>query len=468
MEIDKLVNKTIEKRHGKLPWLESESEMLDALTSALEKLDDFKNEIVDAEGNPVDGKNNAIICWYPDFVDNLNAFSTETCRKSISNARSKVEAARRRFERDSLNISVIGEAKTGKTRFIQSVSNLSEDILPDYYKTDYTGTVFTVHNRPGTESEAHITFNSEDEMVETVQTYLDRLLSDLNKRMVVRTLDDIRDLNLTEVENAMDDGNPDNILLNHLKNFVLNFEEWASCVKEKEVVLSVPNVIQSYLTMNNRKSRVDPEREEYYKYLAIKSVDFYCTFDYKEAGKITFIDTIGFGYNIGTQEEIARFVNEKSDAVIFMLFPFNLAGGISKEIANVYKRITTDYNNKNLDKWLFWLINYAPNHGRIPNNMNICKASLETLENNKWQGAIRKIIDVSDQTQVREEFLIPLLNNLLDNLDDIDNLYLQDVQEALEDVKKEYLNLFNRLKSFNEICALPLMQQYYRYFDDTL
>ncbi len=468
MVISELVKKIIDKRHEELSLLESKSEMLDNLISAIKIFDAFKSKIVDDEGNLVDEKYNAIINRHSEMVHKLKDISSDCCKNSIVKAKLKLQEVEKRFRRDSVNISVIGQAKVGKSKLIQSISNLSDCVIPDFWRLDCTGAVSVIHNRPGTELEAHITFRSEAEMVEIVQTYLDVILPDPDKRMVVRTLNDIRNLDLAEVEKRLICGNPDNNLFVYLEKFVYNFEEWADCVRKEGTVLYDEDVIQTYFAQNNGKKGDDPARKNYYKYLAVKSCDIYCTFDYKEAGKITLIDTFGFGdSSLGIAEELLEVVNYKSDATVFMLLPVYLArGGISMEIENIYKKISDYGNNKKLDKQLYWLINHAPNRtGAYKNEMHICEGALKALEKNGWQGAMKKIIDVSNQDQVREEFFIPLLNSLLDNLDDIDNSYLKDALEALEDVKREYLNLFNDLNNINELFSIPLMQQYVRYFD---
>ncbi len=445
MVINELVEQIIEKRKEKEPILVSKSEMLDGLTSSLNAFDDFKNEVVDSEGNLTNGRFSAIFSQHPEMIDNLNTVSTLACRTSIRNAENKLREAYRRFSRDRINISVVGKARIGKSRFLQSVTNLSDKVIPAFSDSDCTGAVSVIQNTPGTKLKAELTFKSETEMVNIVQDYLDNIISDKDKRMIVRSLNDIRDLNIEEVKKRISEGDTNSILVPYLEKFVYNFEEWVSCVREKETVLYDEDVIQTYVAQNNGEKEDDPARKNYYKYLAVKTCNIYCTFDYQEAGKITLLDTVGVSDNaLGIDEEMLRVISEKSDATVFMHLPRDGAGGgISNDITAIYNKIKNNSANKNLGKWLFWLINYAPG-SKTPNRIEDCNRALKTLEGNtSWYGAMKKIIDVSDQDQVREEFLIPLLNSLLDNLDEIDNLYLKEVQEALDNVKREY-DLFCR------------------------
>lgn len=453
MVINELVDNIIQKRGERLPEIRERIEMLQNLIKALEEFDYFKSQIVDSQGNAVNGKFNAVIAKHPDVVFNLNTMSTEYCKEKINNALAKLREAEKRFARDRINISVVGHARIGKSRFLQSVSNLPNEVIPAFDDTDCTGAVSIIQNVPkeripGGRVEARITFKSEAEMIKVVQEYLDKLITQADKKIVLRSIYDIKNLDLDDVKSRMTPGSAVNNLLKNITNFKNHFEEWAACIKLGETVLHDEKEIMTYVAQNNgvskEKATKKNPRLEFYKYLAVKTCEIDCVYDYKEAGKVTLIDTIGFGDNaLGIEEGLVDVVNNRSDAAIFMLYPMDMAGGgVSSEITRIYDQINTNINNKDLDKWLFWLINYAPKHPKMPNNPEFCETTLQTIKNSGWHSAMEKIIDVSNQEQVREEFLIPLLNILLANLDDIDSKYLQEAGDALEIAKREYMEFY--------------------------
>ena len=464
-----IISEIIEKRHSKLPLLREKVVMIKNLSAALDMFDDFKSEIVDSQGVPiVGGRYDTVIAKNPEMVYNLNTISTEHCKNSIEQAKATLDEAIKRFSRENINISVVGSAKSGKSRFIQSITGLPSwriPNLPVYCRDDVVDTIY--NNTPNESYKAKISFYNESEIVEVVQTYLDKIIPDPDKRMVVRTLNNIRDLNLEEVGRRMVDGNADNNLEPYLRKFVDHFEEWAACIREKETVLYDDKIIATYVAQNNGIPNGKDGREEYYKFLSVKSCVISCTFDYQDAGKVTLIDTIGFGDNaVGIEDDLVSVINDKSDAVIFMLFPLLLAGGgITKEITAVYDRISKNCNNKNLDKQIAWLINYAPEHPRVQNTTYGCEFVLSTLEEYMWKGEMKKIIDVSNQKQVNEEFFIPFIEKLSTDLVEIDEQYLRSVSEAILSVKNGYLELFNKLNNVSSMCSSTLLQQYYRYFD---
>lgn len=439
MQIKEIVEQIISKRNDKLPVIQRKKEELQQLIKLLEEFEYFKSEVVDADGNIIDGKYKIMADKNPEMAIKLNLLSTSECKERINNALLECEKVCKRFQRDSINIAVIGKARVGKSEFLKSISNLSNYVIPAFAETDCTGAVSIIENKPGVKLEAEFTFKTEEQIISIVQTYLDRIIPNEDDRIVIRNIYQIRDLDLNEVNNRKVHGRAENNLVPYLAKFVEHYEEWACLIKQQSLVLYDEKEIQEYVAQNNGKK--DGEgKVSFYKYLAVDTCKISCTFDYQEAGKITLVDTVGFEDNaIGIEDELIRVVNDKSDAVVFLLFPLDGAGGgVPAKISDIYSKIERSCTGKNLDKWLFWLINHAPNHPKTPNPIEFCEQALKTLDVNSWAGEIRKIVDVANQEQVREEFLIPLLNTLMLNLDEIDNLYLEDLKSALSDVQKEY------------------------------
>ncbi len=439
MQINEIVERITEQRKEWVPRIKEKQEILDEMLRALERFDELKTELIDSHGNVMDGRFKSIAEKYPDVPIRINLLSSSECRRRIALAKQAAESAMKRFSRDTLNIAVIGKARVGKSEFLKSISNLSNYVIPAFSETDCTGAVSVIENRPGVVLEARLTFKTEKEMIAIVQTYLDRILPTPEKRMVVRSLYQIRDLDMDEVNRRKIPGRADNNLVPYLAKFVDHYEEWAPLVREGSLILTEEEEIQTYVAQNNGRKEGEGKKA-FYRYLAVSTCEISCTFDYQEAGHITLVDTVGFEDNaIGIEDELIRVVNDKSDAVVFLLFPLDGAGGgVPAKISDIYSKIEQSCKDKNLDKWLFWLINHAPDHPKTPNPREFCEQALKTLEMNGWSGELRRIVDVHNQDQVREEFLIPLLNTLVENLDDIDSLYLQDLQKALDDVKREY------------------------------
>lgn len=440
MKIDKIVNDIIAKRNAKVPVIEQKEECLRALLKALDRFDDLKIQIVDENGNPRDGTYQLLSQQNPDMVLKLNAMSTASCRQRIDTALAECGKIKKRFSRTSINISAVGKARIGKSKFLQGISNLNDKVIPAFPETDCTGAVSIIENHPGDEVKAIFTFKTEDQIMKEVQSYLDKIIPAEKGRIVLRAMSQIGDKALLEqVNEKLVPGRPENNLRIYLRKYVEHYEEWAPLVRVKERIISDRDEIQTYVAQHDG-NHDESKRRFFYKYLAVDTCRIQCTFDYKEAGQITLIDTVGLGDNaLGIEENLVEVVNDKSDAVVFLHLPYSPAGGyVDKEVAEAYKLIESNCRNRDLNKWLFWLINEAPRHPDTPNDRNKSEACVKTLESNGWHGAMTKIIDITNQEQLREEFLIPMLNLLMHNLDDIDALYANDLTAALDSVRKEY------------------------------
>lgn len=357
--------------------------------------------------------------------------SDDTTRTKIGTALAACDSAEKRFSRDSITISIVGKARSGKSRLVQSISNLPAAVIPDYPVMDCTGAVSTIENRPGMfdnapegmKQEAHLTFKTEDQMIKTVQTYLDKLIPAEKGRIIIRRLSEISDKTLIDrVTAKMVSGRAENALLHYLKAYVEHYDEWAPLVVKKSDVIRKDTEIATYVAQSNGKG------EYCYKYLAVDTCRIYCTFDYRDAGKITLIDTVGLGNNsLGIAEDMLEVINDKSDAVVFLHLPYSPAGGyVDSEITNAYRLIKDSCRDRDLSKWLFWLINDST---ALSNSRARCEACVKTLKILNWPLAMTAIADVSDQEQVREAFLIPMLKILAANLDTIDSLYTKELDD---------------------------------------
>lgn len=455
-EVSKLVDQIIQRRHAKLPTIEQKRQNLYELQKALDMFDDLKSQIVDADGNVLDGKYQYLAQKNPEMVLKLNAMSTSACRDKIDKALAECDKVEKRFSRDYISISVVGKARIGKSTFLQAVSNLTDRVIPAYSETDCTGAVSIIENKvgmfdyapEGEKQEAHLTFKTEEQMIKTIQTYLDKLIPAEKGRIVIYSMSQINDKTLIDrVKAKMVPGRAENDLLEFLKSYVEHYDEWAPLISKKSDVIRKDSEIERYVAQNDG-NQDKSKRKYFYKYLAVDTCHIYCTFDYKDAGKITLIDTVGLGNRaLGIRDDMLDVVKNKSDAVVFVHLPYDPAGGyLDDAIKAAYNAIEENCRDRDLNKWLFWLINDASGHPKTPNDRERCEASLTTLKNSGWHGALSTIINAKDQTQVREEFLIPMLNILMTNLDDIDALYTNDLTAALDSVRKDYNSFCNSAK----------------------
>lgn len=480
MGIARQLETIIQKRKARLPYIEKKLKHMQEILSKLTDLDYIKSQMIDRKGNiKEDGKYKDLLSSNPDMAWKLQGLDTGSCRAAVNAAVGRLEECRERFSRESINISVIGEARRGKSALLKSISGLSSYVIPAFESTDCTGAPSVICNRPGSPLRAALTFKSKEQMRRMAQVYLDRIILDQEKRIVLRTMEDIRGLDLKEVERRANRGEPDGIFRKYLEKMVVHYEEWAPYADRKEaLVLCKEEEIASYVAQNNGVPVGEPGRVEYYKYLVVESCEITCSFPQQEAGKINLIDTVGLGdHTLGILESMLETVKDKSDAVIFMIMPQNGAGGgIPQSVKDIYGQIVEICREKELDKWLFYLINHVKSgSSHYASNTPFCRSALEMLRDAGYFGSRNaRIIDAIDGREVRADFLVPLLESLAENLDGIDRVYLEQVEKSLLPAKAEYQALCTRVQKVlqsdisRNASMISLMNQLAREAQDTL
>ena len=341
-----------------------------------------------------------------------------------------------RFSRDYISIATVGKERQGKSRFLQSVGNLDNDIIPAYDAGSCTGATSVIWNdKEMTEGtvRAEINFKKKDDLVQLVSEYI-RTIDPLYFGKKELKFEDIGSIELNELKQKINDGdgNASNAY-KYLKVIKDNFKAIRKLFGSAPIVLYDPQEIKTYVAQNNGKKITDPDCEFYYNYLAVSRADIYCNF-YADVGKIRLVDTIGLGTTqYGAQKAMLDTVNRECDAAIVVTMPDSQ---IDEEDLSIYNSLRENFAGRDTRKWLFYLSNKKAGH-----NDNIVEGFREDIINQGWAVADCKVIDSSDLNQVRDDFVIPMLETLLKNMDAIDEAYLNEVT-AQEEKLKEALRSF--------------------------
>lgn len=447
--ISEAVDAIIKQRKEKSPVLRRKKQELQQILEMLDAFDALKWEIIDKEGNPLPGKYQHVVDQNPEMPDKLLGISTEVCRSQIKKAMEECDAAINRFDRDRINISVVGMAGTGKSFLLQRITNLDDYVIPSADGTDCTGAVSVIENYPDMDAdavEATITFKTQEQMVNIVQEFLDVMIEDPAKKLHIYTMQQIRNLKMEDIESRMNKHSAHNSKKKHLRKYIEQYAVWAPLVLAGETLKRTDKKeIQEFVAQHNGEEKGSASYKEYFKYLAVDSCHIRCRFNYQEAGKITLLDTVGIGDTaVGIEDDMIEVVTKKSDAVIFINKPHGeRGGGFPQQICDVYELIEKNCRNRNLDQWLSWMINRdkRPEEG---NSEAAVKTALTTLHEMNFAGKLKRIVDISDEEEVRDMFLIPLLRQLGGNLQEIDKLFTDDLQKSLNDVRRSYNSICNQ------------------------
>lgn len=426
MAISEKVNQIIVRRKERVPIIDKRITTLVSIVNAVEQFDRLKESIVDKDGGLIpDSPYAGIVYDNPGMLLKINAISTETFNTKAKVLLEKYDYLKMRFSRSAINIAVVGGARQGKSQTLQSISGLDDYVIPALLAGDCTGATSIVKNDSNAQLSAKIKFRTEHEMLNIVQDYLNVILGD--KAIKLSGISQISQLDIKEIREKMEIGSPHAEELKHLEKYVLKFDEWRGLIEQGEKTTYDKYEIATYVAQHNGKEDDDPGRVNYYKYLAVKAVEITCKFPVSDAGQIVLIDTIGVGdTKLGIDDAMLQAVGKESDAAIIVKRPESGSGGLVKSDVNTYKMLFDSFKDKQMGKWLFWLINEVENHPKYGTNSDRCRSVYEQIKANNWSLADYQIINVKNEEKVQNDFLIPMLSKITENLDDIDEAFLNE------------------------------------------
>lgn len=376
-------------------------------------------------------------------------FSMEI-RKELDSVIKRFDTAIARFERDSLNIATVGRARQGKSTFLQAVGNLGDDIIPAFDAGDCTGAVSIIHNNPAIEPgkvRVDLTFRTRQELLDIVCGYIRNINPEYLQDNTVE-YDDIGYISIAELENSIEAGNSaKTIQLEHLRRIVDDFNSSGDSSSapirelcgESVMSLSDPDEIRKFVAQNNGRSVDDPYRENYYSYIAVKKAEIHCRFA-DDVGKLVLVDTIGIGdTQIGIEDAMLDTVDNQCDAAIVVTKP---AAGIRTEDEHLYEILRKRFVKRDTSKWLFYLANEQKGF-----NDNAIDTFVNEIRNKNFATAGCIKVNSKDQDSVRNDFLAPMLNTLLNNMTQIDSDYIKEIEDLWGSLKNKILKA---MESFPE------------------
>ena len=372
--------------------------------------------------------------------------NTMPVQKKVDQMLRKLDEGIKRFERDYISIATVGKERQGKSQFLQSVGDLDNSIIPAYDATSCTGATSIIWNDltvPRGTVKATITFRQPQELLDIVTPYIREIdptyLDDFPLQF-----EDVGYINLAQLRVNMEAGNANQATAEkHLTNIVEHFDEFRDLFGASPLTLTDPDLIKTYVAQNNGKDISDPGVEFYYKYLAVARADIYCPF-FTDTGKVRLVDTVGIGdTKYGIEDMMLNTVDKECDAAIVVTRPVS---GVQTTDQELYESLREKFKARDTSKWLFYLVNHFKGQ-----NDNTVEAFCRDVQSAKWAVASCKVVDASDQAAVRDTFVLPMLQTLLNNMDAIDGAYLKELDDEEAAVWAELRRFLDGLPSMETV-----------------
>jgi len=388
------------------------------------------------------------------YVATFSGLDSRSAQKLIDAALRKLDDGIKRFDRDYISIATVGKERQGKSQFLQSVGDLDNSIIPAYDATSCTGATSIIWNDPSMPKgavRATIHFRQPTEILEFVHSYVSEIDPAYVEGDSLR-FDDVGYINLSALEVKMEKGNAKQAsAMKHLTGIVEHFDEIRDLFGASPVTLTDPNLIKTFVAQNNGKKDTDPELERYFKYLAVARADIYCPF-FADVGRIRLVDTVGIGdTKYGIEDAMLNTVDRECDAAIVVTRPIS---GVQVGDQDLYNSLREKFKLRDTALWLFYLVNHFKGQ-----NDNTVEAFAREVKESGWAVAECGIVDASDQSAVKDGFVVPMLRTLVENMEKIDGGYLQEIDEKEEAARLEVKKFLDGLPHMEKINTNALLGQ---------
>jgi hypothetical protein len=248
-----------------------------------------------------------------------------------------------RFSRSTLNIGVVGNARQGKSTFLQALTGLSSNEIPSAVDGHCTGAPSIIINAPETYADIEF-YNESDFMREVIFPYYTKLELTPQPNSFSSFADTplpkpTEEFNATEVE-----------LYKRLNIRQKNCQKYRNYLNQRQQRIS-KGQIREYIAQQNK------DKTLIFKWVAVKMATIYCPFQVQDAGKISVCDTPGLGdFVCGADENLTRNIADNLDAVLLLkLVP---DGGIVKtEDTQLYDLIPKAIPEFSPKDWSYFIIN---------------------------------------------------------------------------------------------------------------
>jgi len=341
-----------------------------------------------------------------------------------------LEKVRYRCSRKTINIAVVGYARQGKSRLLQSLTGLSKQVIPDGGEGYCTGTLSKIVHQSGLQKAvAKVHFYSPSEFrFQVLAPYYETL--GLGKKPI--TVEEFALAPPPALPIDKKDSEFDKARYGHLRrDYYSNITKYRHLLKSPAIEIAEDKIPQ-YVTQDATNENGD----KIVNYLAVKEVEISCSFPHKDIGQISLLDLPGLGdTNLIEAERLIKILSEEADFILFVRRPeANAVWGEAH--LKLYQIARNALGNFPLSKCSFMILNRTKHPAEGGDNSYRCQKLQAELKETPIRVAKCIIADCSDSQEAFTEVLEPILDYLVENVESIEKEYRRSCEQQLDQVRQ--------------------------------
>ncbi|MEB3826429.1 hypothetical protein [Phormidium sp. CCY1219] len=415
MERTAQITQIIEKRRPLAEKIEAVEGNLRALSAALQSLEQQRDANVEYVSDPETGAR-------------LQDIDFSRMQVSLLAEREAIAKLKARFERPTLNIGVVGRARQGKSRLLQSLTGLTTAEIPDGDRQHCTGVRSTIYHNPNLETHGEVSFYTERSFLEeAIAPYYEQL--GLGPKPL--TLDDFAQQPLPPLPRNLS-GAQSGAKYEHLRRYHTHLHQYRHLLQHP----SPRRIAQSEIRQYVAQDTPDGDRI-FYNYLAVREVKIVCSFPNANVGQIALVDMPGLGdTGIGDEERLLQTLGEDVDFVLFVRMPKSSGDYWADVDVKLYDTASAALADLPIALWSVMILNRtAPNSPNGDNHKN-CQDLAATMAEKHIDVVQCLTVNCADAEAVNRQILDEVLDYLTAHIQRLDREYASTCQERIHQLRQ--------------------------------
>lgn len=392
----------IEKRRPLSEKIAGVEADLKSLESALQHLEEHRSQLLAQVDDPNVAK----------LLQDINLAKLQ---QSINTEQKTLLKLKERFCSKTVKIGVVGRARQGKSRLIQSLTGLSGREIPDGERQYCTGVPCTIYHNSSEESYADVWFYSEESfLAEVIGSYYEKLRLSSKPR----TIDEFAAKPLPPLPSYPSPNAEIEALYLRLTQYHIHLKQYRHLLQQPSPRRISKDEIREYVV---QETGFQPK--VLFNYLAVKKVKIVCKFPYTDVGQIAFIDMPGLGdTGIIDEQNLIKSLGQDVDVILFVRMPKSDGDRWDDVDVRLYDKLRTTLIDLPINLWSFMILNRTEADSCFRDNSKICQDLVQNIAN--------KNIDVVDcivancaNTQEANKVLQQVLDYLKAKITNLDYKY---------------------------------------------